>query len=49
MGGRMGGRMGGGGEKAAAAPVSPEQSEDSKAFSKELARLQFAGAGPKVL
>ena len=50
-GGRMGGRMGGGGgAEKATAPTLPlvEQSEDSKAFSKELARLQFAGAGPKV-
>merc|ERR1719410_2557900 len=43
----MGGRMGGG-EKVAQANASPEQNEDSVAFSKELARLQFVGAGQKT-
>merc|ERR1719412_3280462 len=43
----MGGRMGGG-EKPSQPNASPEQNEDSAAFSKELARLQFVGAGQKT-
>ena len=42
----MGG--GGGGEKTCQPNASPEQNEDSAAFSKELARLQFVGAGQKT-
>ena len=50
-GGRMGakeGRMGGGRMGATQASQPPSTDEDSKSFSKELARLQFFGAGPKL-